>query len=705
MSKSWIGAAAVLAAIVGAIYVVREAAQTSPATDTAEPSALAAPDREPTAATTTDAATTNRELVDSSPEEPVHEIPTSTTQFGSLSVTVSWSDGTAADGVSISVRDARADSVSNSFQVRTGAEGTVELHDLSAGPVTVFVDRAYQYRRESIVPGEITQLEITLPKGFSVHGRVVDAQGAPVAGADIYLDWNGTGLWGNVVAQTDASGSFRVRSIDGPLCWISARAEHFAPSAQRLTAGGPVDLDDVELVLRQPGTTLRGRVLNADGTGASGAQVLLGKERPNRVIRFEDGSQGFEPAVQLVRVDENGGFLALGVPLGELEVQALADSHAPWKGTVDTTRAGPFIDIRLTLGSSLAGHVSDSAGMPVARARVGGNGKFDFASRSARTKEDGSFLITGLPVGRFLATVEADGFEQREQEFLGDPAEPSKWEVELRKIERRATTPAASADDASKHTCTVRGRFVDRDRNPIAAARYSVYGQGQNSGRVYTADAEGRFEATGLPAGEFNLFAHANGFVHSTTGPINLAPSAEWDCGDIVLNRGGTIVAALQCNDPRLLSEVRIVAQGAKAGRSFALIPGQDEAEAVSEVLEPGEYRVELKGRPSSQVAWLTTSATIRESSASRISLSVEMGRGVVVAFSPSNVQEASVSFQDDNDTVLWTGRVRAGDRVFLSPRATRAVATSANGQVVVEDLADLLAGGNATITIQFDEH
>ncbi|HVS08887.1 MAG TPA: sigma-70 family RNA polymerase sigma factor [Planctomycetota bacterium] len=415
---------------------------------------------------------------------------------GSVLLTVRWHDGTPAVGVGARIySSARGDFYADAFDIWTGTGGTHLLEAMPPGKLTVALDRSGS-KGCTVIAGERVELEITIERGFDIAGRVVDPAGTPVADADILLDRHGGGWNGFVVARSASDGRFEIRSVDQGLCWISARAAFYAPSAQRQLIGGAVDVEGIELRLDQAGAALDGVVLGADGEPLAGARVLAGNEKAFDQVRFDDGSSGRVAAAQHVVCDDRGRFSAAGVPLGRLEVQARGAGHSPWKGEVETIAGRTSrMTIRLLRGTSLVGRVTDRSGAPIERAEVQGNGEWGFAARTARSAADGTFALSDLPAGEFSVSAKSKGYEKTEAVLSGAPGAELEWNPVLGSglaIRGRLLSPGIDFS-----TWWIRCESQDRAQSPFTASA--------------TPKADGSFEFGGCADVPHRLRIHAPG--------------------------------------------------------------------------------------------------------------------------------------------------------------------------------------------------
>jgi hypothetical protein len=171
--------------------------------------------------------------------------------------------------------------------------------------------------------------------GVDVAGLVVDRQGRPVPGAEIWLSrvsrFLGDGwLAGDVVARADSDGTFFLRSV-GPKQDIGAFAPGFAPALlEELEERSWTPNDPrarVTLVLEREGAFLEGRVVDEVGAPVPGARVAFGHAGMPELPRA-DGRFGRGPTPRAVTSDELGRFRADWLQPGPTPVFVLAEGFA-----------------------------------------------------------------------------------------------------------------------------------------------------------------------------------------------------------------------------------------------------------------------------------------------------------------------------------------------------------------------------------------
>jgi hypothetical protein len=245
-------------------------------------------------------------------------------------------------------------------QFGTGGFGTVFF---VAGPAPEVVD----FRSGSpvtVVTGATTGgVDLVLPPGGGISGRVTNAAGQPVAGAQVSVFDFASGTFITSVT-TDASGNFDTGLVLAPGAYrVEVRAGGFVFGSIGFigVVGGQTSPGtDVQL---QPAGSISGRVTQADGvTPIAGAEVQTSPAGPGT----------FATAF----TDANGDYTVDGLAPGTYQVQALAANFATrlFDGALDRATATlvpvtagattPGVNFALPAGAgSISGRVTRADGV------------------------------------------------------------------------------------------------------------------------------------------------------------------------------------------------------------------------------------------------------------------------------------------------------------------------------------------------------
>ncbi|RMG16709.1 MAG: carboxypeptidase regulatory-like domain-containing protein, partial [Planctomycetota bacterium] len=317
--------------------------------------------------------------------------------------------------------------------------------------------------------------ELALRASCSLRGRVLSADGLPLAGAEVVAD----GRAQEVRARTDAEGRFRLAGLGEGLFVVGASLRGWVSAVARdvpVTAGGG---GEVELRLERAGS-LGGTLRGPDGQPLSGGLVFAfaGERRLDMTRSDADGRYRLEDlppgAVTLFARSEDYGLSARG------DATVLAGSLAP-------------LDLALDEGPRIEGVLRDRRGEPLAGLRVVARSRIgDAVRRSEPTGPDGRYRIERLYPGRYAVEV-----------LRGRRRGPS---AALARAEVEAPGGVALRDFVVPTPALLAGRLRDeRGRPVVGVSVYAIAGQ-EVRGQARS-DDRGRFRCEGLPAGAYSVFA------------------------------------------------------------------------------------------------------------------------------------------------------------------------------------------------------
>lgn len=352
------------------------------------------------------------------------------------------------------------------------ADGEIVWANVAPGKVTLY-GYTNASQRAVVQPGVETLVEMDLPRGTDVSGRVVDSGGRPVPFAEIWLSDSGNNRdEGVIISRADGAGRFELIGVHR-ICYLGARKSGYRPSNVRMVLFHPEseqgDKRVVTLVLPGPGCQLRGQVVDAHGRPAAGAVVRIALVGSERINHFD-----WPPSPHWVRTDAAGAFAVDGLPDGKLAVEARTRTTAGTGQEIEL-QPGAIASVRLELQPSITvmGRITDGAGRGLADVRVeaGEHGFLGYAAVS--TDATGSYSLPGVRAGDRLRAERSDG--------------------------RRASTIVGVAAGATMHWNPVlaagrelRGRIVDSRDRPLA--RWQVWSIAENGQRgAARTDDEGRF--------------------------------------------------------------------------------------------------------------------------------------------------------------------------------------------------------------------
>jgi len=225
-------------------------------------------------------------------------------------------------------------------------------------------------------------LELRFEPGTTIGGIVNDADGHPIAGAEVDVygpeaqhDPNGSISFEEL--KTDARGRWRLDVAPRELAGVRVTISH--PRYEMNGAPASRNLESVIVLAKGPSVT--GRVIDAAGRPVEGARASFGYDR-------------FAPTLPTVTTNERGEFTLENCARGPSIVTVQAAGFAPQIGDVRVEVHTRPVEIRLTEpGSVLRGKVVDIAGKPVAGAFFAADTWRGHRSLHFRANSDGARAV------------------------------------------------------------------------------------------------------------------------------------------------------------------------------------------------------------------------------------------------------------------------------------------------------------------------
>jgi hypothetical protein len=472
--------------------------------------------------------------------------------------------------------------VSSQATVRTGADGgfALPIPFTSEGQAV----KALGFERSVVVlrhgfavgtaplpavPG--APLVLTLRRGVELRGRVVSAEGAPVADARVHVAESGT-LASTMVplhvvltalddqhawARTDAAGIFSVRVHQAPH-EIAVQKTGYARRTLRDQQPGAAPIE----VVLEPAASLGGRVVRADGRGVSGVRVTASTEMQ---------MSPREP----VETDADGAFVVGDLTPGLYSL----DAQHPKLGAIGSRMVeAPARDVVFALpaAGAVRGRAVDAQSREALRrftVAVSPSEEDQPWQRQGTVDEaTGAFVVEDVPEGVVTVRAAAEGYANAAVEDVTVVADAEPAEVEI----------ALRADLA------VTGLVTSETGVPVAAHVNGTAKDGGGSGSA-TADAEGRYELRGLPAGEVEIRAQARGYVQETR-TVDTRQGARVD---LVLKRGLALRGEV-VSEGAPVAMVGVFANGKGRGAS-SYATTDERGRFTLEGLEAGRYAVSAR--------------------------------------------------------------------------------------------------------------
>ena len=436
-------------------------------------------------------------------------------------------------------------SLDNAVVLDADDEGRFTFEGLEPGSHEAYVVAPGLVRKRVLFDTTLrpeAELEMSIPKGGTIAGRVLDEKGRPIPEAVVGLNTSGTILSGAALwERADAEGRYEWHGeeYDRPNR-LTASAPGFegqelddlivSPSSDPLTLDFHLARDEQDAPAVEPSTPLRdvaGTVRDGEGRPVVDVVVRWGAQRSGSDVRTDA-----EGRFLLERVRAEGGIVSTIAPPER--------GLAPGFVAVEADAEG-LVAITLEPGRIARGRVVDASGAPIEGASVvpqipnpqpGWAGFVYLEELRGRTDADGQFVLRGLPRSLVQFDIVAEGYSalRREGLAIGDAEDR----------ERRNTIELLAGG-------ALRGRVVDQDGEPIRNFRLLIdiprerdpgdpiggfFAGLTGIGLTYTSD-DGRFVVSDLTAGNVQrVTAIAEGYGQAsedrvTAHPLDQLPPAE----------------------------------------------------------------------------------------------------------------------------------------------------------------------------------
>lgn len=425
-------------------------------------------------ATAPSAAEPKREEISNKIDAPIEE-----SKFGSLLLHIKYSDGSPAAGVAVRRQSERYGRLFIPIE-RANENGDFYISGVPKGSLSLVFDRA-RAKRFEIEEGKQREDMFTFEQGVNVEGKVVDANGAAVEGADIHLWDRDQGFGEVVVTKSGSGGLFKIRDVGGyPYCLFATKAP-FAPSA------GKVADSEVTLVLDSDGGRLIGDIRNEKGEPVEGAAAVLFDNKRLSASR-RHGSPEIAVRTPHTTTKTGGTFIIDCAPIGAQSLYIQARGYALWKQKVNIVNGiNEPLNIILQKEVVLTGTAKDAQGNISERGNVQTANTLFLDHFSAQIdKKTGSYRIAGLPAAEFTMVVRDLKLGSARKTFNPSPGEQLHWDVILSLGQVLA------------------GRVVDEQGDPVSRYRITadpnyIDSFAINPGGQCHTDADGKFRIINCP--------------------------------------------------------------------------------------------------------------------------------------------------------------------------------------------------------------
>ena len=519
---------------------------------------------------------------------------------------------------------------------------------------------------------------VALVPAASIAGRVVDAQGKPIAGATVSLEPGrgargrfgpgGTGFRaprGETSTRTGPDGVFRLDGLAAIPSGVPLTASRagFAPAERPgVTLKAGQALTGVVLVL-PAGLAVKGRVVDEEAQPVAGAEIRVAPSEGRGPARFFRRVLGGAPPPNAV-TGADGWFTVAGLAAGSWDVTATHDGFSPKTAPALPAPAKQptgWPAIVLSRGAAVSGVVRDDQGAPVAGAMVSLFGEGADPSPTS-TDAAGAFRVGDLAKGRpLMLTASAPGFA-----FSS----------------RSVTPPAENVALVLGKSGTIRGKVVDGATGapitafsvaatPAARGRRGFGGGGGpaafgGSGAPSQAQfaEDGSFEVSVAP-GSWTVRASADGYRPADVSNVDVDAGETKEGIEISLKRGGGLTGHVVDNRGNPVPGANVACCSASGG-GFGPGGGGGAASGPTATTD-GDGRFQLDGLPDGHVTLTVTSSDYVAASRDvdpaatpdvtiLVSTGAEITGAVVSGDSNSPIPGAAVSLVPEGDSGTSAG-------------------------------------------------
>lgn len=451
-----------------------------------------------------------------------------------------------------------------------------------------------------------SSIEFSFPEPIVYSGYVRDADGEPVAGADVTACGSGAADFGAYACQrtrTGDDGKYTFEKLAKDAHAFQAWAPGYALSAVEV-GRFPLAEDGAKTpgaLTLEPGAEVSGTLTDDAGTSLAGIRVDYSTDRVR--LGQARGTRDVTP-LNAIFTDDDGNFSYRGLPAGErLKLLATPAKHRPAESDALTLEAGAVVSgvaIVYRRPASAIVHLIDRDEQPIESVEVlwmptkDGPRKprsgFRIAGTAGRTQVEpqgeGHFRITGIQPGRYDVTLLPAGHREIEIEGLRVPAGA---EVDL-------------GTHVGRPGATLSGYVFDDLGEPIQGAKLQgLYLRDSTAmSRSAKTEADGRFVLGGLTEGPL-LWLKIEAEGHAPKNEQGVDPD-QTDY-EIVLERVGTLTGRVLLDNGDAPQDVQAslenVAGGIIAFRRGTDTSARGDEEGRFEIKDasPGTYHLRLTAK------------------------------------------------------------------------------------------------------------
>jgi hypothetical protein len=476
--------------------------------------------------------------------------------------------------------------------VETGPDGSFRFEDLASGErfdLKVVKPGYVPMGARGISAPPAEPLRFALISARTLKGRVVDADGEPVADARVFHQ-RGDLVWSlEDSATTDAHGEFALGGLAPGAIDLQVNVKGYQGRLVRtVQIPRQGDPENLEIVLPR-GSTLEGGITDESGAPVAGAWVEALPKDPSPGEAFWP-----HPEEAAGQSGSQGRYTLRGLATGTYMVTARGDDGQWVSADVEIGPGVNHLDLAWKRSSELSGQVSDETGLPIADVEVALGDPVKHVWRLARSVADGSFVFPRVLSGSYTLTAKKEGFISAAAAAAStiEVAGQSIRGVQLQLSHARATVSGkllgVPADQSSRVRIEASNNSLP-DENGFFAGPLDAPG---------FADQDGGYRIPDLAPGEWRVEA-VSGSGQRTRRLVTIEPETRDVTLDLDFRRGSTISGRLTV-DQRPFPATQVSIQPVERGLDDGGWADTDsEGAFVIRNLEPGPHTLVVIDRKS----------------------------------------------------------------------------------------------------------
>ena len=557
-------------------------------------------------------------------------------------------------------------------------------------------------------------IDAELASGGSISGLVTDPDGQPLPGIVVAAQVDGeyrsgtTGPDGRYEILGLSGGAYTVSFADGSGGFDPAQAKfvfEYFDDASDETSATPVvvaagqAIAGINAAMARTGS-ISGRITNEQGAPLEGISV----------VPYLDGYQLYGYSIVS---DGDGRYTVTGTRPGNYKLRFEPPEGSPllpewYDGQSDEASATQLpmaagqnligVDASLAAAASVSGTVTNDDGTPlvsgyVSLHRVQGSTTSWYSYASLQ--QDGTYQFRNVEPGTYKAYFSDNGYYPEWWDNEADEASATPIVV-------TPGTAVTDIDAALTRAASISGTVRDAEGQPIADSSVTAITiDGGRSWGVFT-DNEGRYELTGLDAGDYTLeFQDQSGrhyprwwddqAAEADATPISLSRGQQLESVDAKLRASGWIGGTVTDSSGSPLSQMRVQVTD-ESNQTQTAYTGADGTYSVGP-LTTGRYRVRFEESSQDNRMYVPEWYDDRGDAGSAERVSVVDGVGT------TGIDASLLSYgRIEGRVTNSAGAPISGVEVYSSPWAGNLVKTDADGRYV---LAGLTTG---SYKVHFDD-